>query len=174
MLFYFGLSHEAISQNKESSVLNLPSSNLFEKSDFFTGGNFGLLFGNTTLINISPVLGYQVSEKVQAGIGGIYLYYGYRDQFQSFVSHTLGGRVFSRQYLFETFFLHQEIEALNGVWIINEPRYTLLSVFVGGGYTQQISPRFTISILGLYNLNETQYTPYGSNPLLRVGTQFGL
>src|SRR5687767_1339338 len=41
----------------------------FDKDKVFIGGNFGLSFGDFTLINVSPQLGYRFNNVLAAGVG---------------------------------------------------------------------------------------------------------
>src|SRR5688500_8633871 len=41
----------------------------FQKENLFIGGNFGLTFGDYTLINVSPQLGYRFNDYLAAGFG---------------------------------------------------------------------------------------------------------
>ena len=41
----------------------------FQKDRLFVGGNFGLTFGNYTLINVSPQIGYRFTQHLAAGVG---------------------------------------------------------------------------------------------------------
>src|SRR5574337_562775 len=41
----------------------------FDKSKLFYGGNFGMTFGDYTLINVSPQIGYRFNEYLAAGTG---------------------------------------------------------------------------------------------------------
>ena len=45
------------------------------KDRIYFGGNLGLQFGNQTYIDISPLIGYKVTEKFSAGFGVTYIYY---------------------------------------------------------------------------------------------------
>src|SRR6185369_4201295 len=44
----------------------------------YIGGNFGLEFGTRTIINVSPQIGYRLTDKFVPGIGLTYIYYNYR------------------------------------------------------------------------------------------------
>jgi hypothetical protein len=54
----------------------------FDKSKLFFGGNFGLGFGNvSTLINVSPQIGYRFNRYLAAGAGINFIYSSYKYQF---------------------------------------------------------------------------------------------
>src|SRR6476619_3158049 len=46
----------------------------FDKDKLFFGGNFGLSFGDYTLINISPQIGYRFNKWIAAGTGLNFIY----------------------------------------------------------------------------------------------------
>ena len=60
------------------------SKNQREKESFADklvyGGSFGLQFGSLTLVDVSPVIGYRITEKLEAGLGFTYKYYKYKDR----------------------------------------------------------------------------------------------
>jgi len=141
----------------------------FDRKKFFTGGNFGLQFGTLTLINLSPLFGYNINDKLKAGIGGTYIYLNDKSSFGGYTANTFGGRVFFRYLFFQNFFAHTEYEVLNGNWFVGEPRRNVTSLFIGGGLAQQIGKNGTANILLLYNLNQGIFSPYTSNPIIRVG-----
>lgn len=166
---------------QNSSSFNKKSK--FPDSDrFFSGGDFGLLFGDVTLIEISPLLGYKFTDQLWGGVGGTYQYYKNSNYIPSFKSSVYGGRLFSRYYigLIDNLFLHGEYEVLNYDAIFVDPfgyyyqnRITAHNILVGGGYSQPISDRSSIDLMILYNINENSQSLY-SNPVVRVGFNFGL
>ncbi|NCC72181.1 MAG: hypothetical protein EOM06_02195 [Sphingobacteriia bacterium] len=111
--------------------------------------------------------------------------------------NILGGRIFGRYYLsnwlediLEGLFVHAEFEYLsytinyqvdaNGKFVdvfgvpyspgkqsVNVP-----GLLVGGGLSQPIGGRAFANILILYNLNESNETPY-RNPVIRIGFGYG-
>ena len=95
----------------------------------------------------------------------------------SFASHLyFGGGLGLQYFIFENVFAHVEYETL--AYNTREPNQTAYmqqydSFFVGGGYNQRIGGNSAMYILVLWNLNDTQYSPY-SNPVIRVGFSFGL
>lgn len=143
----------------------------------FFGGNLGLQFGDITFVDISPLVGYRITDQLAAGIGGTYIYQRYRDRVYNYEYSTniYGGRIFSRYYFVENLFGHAEYEILNlevpglNYYVNGElVRENISSFFVGGGYRQMIGERSALEIVLLYNLTEEAYSPY-VNPIIRVG-----
>ncbi len=146
---------------------------------FYTGGGIGLQFGSQTFVNISPILGYRLTEKFSSGISVTYLYYRYRDfnPAYSYSSNTYGGSVFSRYLILENLFAHVEYEVLRMEVRDNVSRLLgtkdITSVLVGGGYRQMLGERSSINLMLLYNLNESAYSPY-QNPVIRLSFGLGI
>jgi hypothetical protein len=160
-------------------------------SRLYTGGNLGLQFGNVTLVDISPIVGYRLTEDIDIGISLTYKYYNYKDYYYYFPTkqyfdlktNIFGGGVFGRYYFTENLFAHAEIEYLdftvdkytsynNGLEIDKE-KLGITSIFIGGGYKQEMGSNSFFTFMLLYNLNETQNSPY-TNPVIRVGFGVGL
>ena len=139
----------------------------------FFGGNIGLQFGTVTFIDVSPLIGYELTEKLSAGVGATYLYYRYRDRFNDFSTNIYGGRVFSRYNILENIFAHTEYEVLNLEAFDLEKRINVTSILVGGGFRQQLGGRTYLNLLILWNINESAYSPY-RNPIIRGGISIGL
>lgn len=114
--------------------------------------------------------------------------------------NIIGGRLFSRYYFSNLFeglgllsglFAHAEYEYLtynvnykvdpNGKYVdvygipysTGNEHLQVPGFLIGGGLNQSIGGRAYGSILILYNLNETNNTPY-SNPVFRIGFGFGI
>lgn len=154
------------------SATNFAQNNINNRIYF--GGNLGLQFGTYTYIDISPLIGYKLTEKLSVGTGVTYIYF--RDNFYDYNTSIYGGRLFSRYRLLENIFTHVEYEVLSReVYDINWDlkRVNVNSFFVGGGYQQMIGGNASLNILVLWNLNETAYSPY-QNPIIRVGFGIGL
>jgi hypothetical protein len=148
---------------------NKPAGNW--KSRIFTGGNLGLQFGNATFIEISPLVGYRITERLAAGIGITYEYLSYKDY--NISTNVYGGRVFCRFYITDELFAHAEYEVLNMQPYLVGARANVESFLVGGGYRQSIGERTSLNVLILWNLNETEFSPY-INPIIRIGFGIGL
>ncbi len=147
------------------------------KDRIFFGGGLGLQFGSVTLVDVSPIVGYKVTERFHAGLGFSYSYYKYNDYSPSIDFSAYSGSVFARYFLTESLFAYAEAEALNtevfkvsGSSLIQERKW-IESYLVGGGYFQKIGKRSGVYLLVLWNLNETELTPY-SNPVMRIGFSF--
>ncbi|KAF0194700.1 MAG: hypothetical protein FD166_3421 [Bacteroidetes bacterium] len=184
LVFLFSPSFIAAQENRPS-----------EKSRFtdklFFGGGLGLQFGTVTLVDISPVVGYRVTEKFETGLGFTYKYYRYKDYYIDYntgigydlKSNILGGSIFARYHILENIFAHAEFERLrysyddfynSGSVVFSERRTAFInSIFVGGGYRQRITSGSYFFIMALWNLNDSSLSPY-TNPVLRMGVVLGM
>jgi len=159
----------------------------FAKERFYLGGNFGLWFGTTTYIELSPLLGYKITERWHVGLGLTYIYFKgtFLDQYYNVYSintSVYGGRMLTRFYIMENLFAHAEYEVLYleaPVYDINTGSYvtqrkSVPGFLVGGGYSQKMGARSAFYIMVLYNLiYDPYYSPY-TNPVVRMGFRFGL
>lgn len=142
----------------------------------FTGGNIGLYFGNITYLNLSPVIGYRITNKLSAGAGVTYIYY--QNNIYNFNTSMYGGKIFSRYSIIENLFAHTEYELLNleiyDILTANIERRWIGSFLVGGGYRQLIGGFSSLDILLLYDLNYSEYSPNASPVVFRMGVTVGL
>ena len=95
----------------------------FDKSKLFFGGNFGLAFGNySTLVNVSPQVGYRFNRYLAAGAGVNFILSSYKYDFgdinQNYKEQygVTGLNVFGRVYPIEYIFVQVQPEA-NYTWI---------------------------------------------------------
>ncbi len=153
-----------------------PIENKRVERPYFTGGNFGLQFGSVTAIDVSPILGYRITENIAVGIGATYQYFKDARYVPAISTDIYGGRLFARYYFFEKFFLHAEYEIINYEKIsiipgtnnmLNE-RLWENNLFLGGGYRQLIGDFSSMHISVLWNFNQGPYSPF-SNPQIRIG-----
>lgn len=145
------------------------------KDRIFFGGNLGLTFGDVTLIDISPLVGYKITPSLIAGVGFTYQYYEDKRYTPAYQSNVYGTRLFGRYYTPIHIFFHTEYEWLTykGYDLHNPPMITENNFYVGGGYSQQIGGRAGVEILILYNLNQGPNSLY-ANPILRMGIGIGI
>ena len=151
----------------------------------YFGGNVGLSFGDITIIEVAPLVGYRITPRWSSGIGFEYEYYRTsRYIYGNFSTSIYGGSVFTEYNIWRDFItkgisliVHTEYEALSlDQKYFQDPnlphgRFILNSVLVGGGIRQHLGGRASINILVLWNLNQTQYSPY-ENPTIRFNFNF--
>jgi hypothetical protein len=170
-----------------------PSSQNKMSDRIFFGGGLGLQFGDVTLIDISPMVGYRITEKLATGITLTYKYYKIKNYYPYYLnlpsndlkSNIYGGSLFSRYFLFENLFAQAEYEYLLYSYDSYYPKsggsgysksketINMPSFFLGGGYRQPIGERTFFTITVLYNFSESPYSPY-SNPIIRAGISVGM
>jgi hypothetical protein len=167
LVFCLNLGNSAFAQQNKEPVQNR----------FVFGGGLGLQFGTITLIDISPMVGYKITENFIAGLGFTYQYYRDTRWVPVYETNIYGGSVFARYYVFRDFFAHAEYQLLNYEvyhWPSGDKeRVTVPAYLIGGGYRQWLGPNVSVNILILFNLNETIDSPY-TNPIFRVGIGVGI
>ena len=151
------------------SVPDEPKPTLKERVYF--GGNLGAQFGNYTMINVAPLVGFKINQKWSVGSQITYSYIKINNL--SFQDHIYGGSLFTRYFIFKNFFAHTEYEALNGNWKGTGERFNVNSLFVGGGYLYKFSNRAGLGISAIFNVLPSTYSPY-RNPIINAGFTFGL
>jgi hypothetical protein len=158
------------------------------KGKFFLVPEFWLSFGTSTYIEVAPLVGYHVFERLAVGAGPHYIYQSRKatPSFPySFETHIYGLKGFARfavlthaeQFLpvnlFNDLFVHVEYEAMSLEKDIyyqagDEGRFLYHAFLAGAGFTQRIGMYNAISFMVLWDLNESSSSPY-SNPIFRVG-----
>ena len=162
----------------------------FRKENLFLGGNFGLSFGDYTLINVSPQLGYRLNDYLAVGFGinGQYV----KDRLRDFNGNTVykssrgvvGLNTFGRVYPVRFLMLQVQPEAnyLFGkdTYYTGSPTGTFKmdamiepSLLVGGGAVLQ-QGRGALIISAMYDVFQRQYSPYGKRPVYNIGYIVGL
>jgi len=163
--------------NRMESLENKPDSNSkFNKDKIFVGGNFGgNLSGTNTFVDISPIIGYRVTDKIMVGVGATGQFFK-RD---SFTNRVFGGKVFARYDIIKNLFLHTEYERLVSKRSGDAGSYQFQGLLTGAGYQQRLGPGY-FSAMILYNWLDnasnpgTSFNPYsngifGENPIVRIG-----
>ncbi len=153
----------------------------------FYGGNLGLRFGDYTNISINPHIGYRVSNRISAGIGGNYIYV--KSSFFNYEFSLWGGNVFASYTLFKNidelipFLTPNSSVLIFGEYnVMNVEDYFknhhqhiemkwMVSPLLGLAYQTQMGRRSYVLISVLFNLNESRHSVY-PNPVLRISFQF--
>ena len=145
--------------------------------NIYYGGNLGLSFGNITYIDISPMIGYQVSDYYSAGVTFTYQYFN--DKRIDISGNVIGGGIFNRFHITEEFFLHAEYQNLsyselnaisdNG----SNDRLTVPYLWLGAGFNQRVGGSAAIFVSFLYDVIQD---PNGllQNPQIRGGVTLGI
>ncbi len=143
------------------------------KSKIYTGGNVGLQFGTVTFVNLSPIIGYKITDDLSVAAGPIYYYLQYNRGAYSLPFSAFGARVFARYFVYNDIFLQAEYETLNGKWDYGKQRFFVPSFFAGVGYRQRLNSNISLNFLVMWNFLQSTYSPY-QNPVIRGGINIGL
>ena len=182
-LFLFGVATVQAQDNepvKATTYKGAPESG-FNRDNLFFGGNFGLSFGNYTLVNVSPQVGYRFNRYFAAGAGVNFIYssmkyYGYKDNFG-----VAGLNVFGRAYPIDYIILQIQPEA-NYTWgkrkFDNNTSQTLdakvvPSLIGGAGAVIPTGGRGSFIIMAQYDLLQEDRSPYGSQVFFNFGYNIG-
>ena len=168
---YTGRSQFYTEEKKETKEWNWKEHTHF-------GGDLGLSFGSITYINVSPAVTLDITDRFSSGVKGTYIFY--KNNHFDYRSVVYGAGIFGQFKLINNIFIHSEIEQLNldnyveyenintnMLYYVKEGRTWITSVFVGGGLKYPIGQKSYVSIMILWNLNETSQSPY-SNPIFRM------
>ncbi|MDH3710314.1 MAG: hypothetical protein OER04_10525 [Cyclobacteriaceae bacterium] len=146
----------------------------------YFGGNFGLQFGDFTVIDISPLAGYMLTPRLSVGPGITYQYLKgeaidlFTGRLYEYDTNIFGWRVFGRYNITQQFFAYTEYESLkldypslDGTELVRDwvPGY-----FIGGGFFQPVGGRAGLGLTLLLNLlHDDRQSPYNSELIIRAG-----
>jgi hypothetical protein len=154
--------------DEEQDVRDLP----FSQRIRIGGGIGGLQFGNPTVISVSPMVGYQVTNNFPAGLAVDYQYTKYRniDAFNLYGPRLFGQyRLQFLEQILSRAFAQAEIQKYYGSYSgqsLNYNTQTLAGIGVGFG-------GFQITALYNFSYSETGLnSPYSSPIVIRVGGFF--
>ncbi len=136
------------------------------------GGSFGLSFGSITNVNLSPMVGYELTEKLVGGVGATIMYF--KSKYYQINTAYYGGRSFLMYAVVPQVNIIGEFEAMN-VEASYQKRKWLGSPLIGASYTQPLGARFTkgVHLTILYNLNyNNQIDPYSGQNLSPYSSPF--
>lgn len=91
-------------ENKRKHTFDLKSKPLF------VGGNLGLMFGNVTVVDLSPEISIAYTDKFHFGTAFLYTYYREISNYGEYHYSIFGGRMFGRYFFSQQFYLHGEYE----------------------------------------------------------------
>lgn len=170
------LSCLTIATAQSQSTQNSKSS--FDINNLTFGGGFGLQFGDYTAINISPQIGYNFSQYINAGAGFSYSYYREKYDHDNLKrnNHYLGFNVYSRIYPVPYLVLMVQPE-MDRMWRTDKISSTgqtfkdekfIPVCLVGGGLRLG-----SVTAMIQYDVAQNKYSPYGNNVFYSIGYSFG-
>ena len=155
---------------------------------FVYGGNVALSFGtNFTVIGASPTIGYRVTERLTAGVGGMYFYQSWRSPLGGRSSNSLygpqayarfmvaqdlindGDRLFAQSDYYNTNSAYYDVLQQEPAWT----RGWIPQWFVGGGYYTTLGGRMYGGLTVMWDLIQDRNAPF-VNPLIQGGVSIGL
>ena len=184
VLFAFTLT-AAFAQEEEEAPTEKKG---FQKEKLFFGGNFGLSFGDYTLINISPQVGYRFNQTIAAGVGINAQYIGFKNylngqEYSKTSQGVMGLNIFGRVYPLEQFMLQVQPEAN---YIFGKVKYytgspseikidakIVPSLLLGGGLVLPTGGRGAFIASVFYDVLQDPNSPYGARPIYNFGYNIG-
>ncbi len=135
-------------------------SNLMDRVYF--GGGFGLSGGsNSTVITVSPIVGYMVSSRFSVGVGATYQYF----KFNNFTDNQYGGLLFARMNLFKQIFGYAEYSFINQIdYRDGVNRITIDRLPIGLGFSQRVGPRSSFNVIAAYDMLHDANGQYYNSP----------
>jgi hypothetical protein len=151
-----------------------PKTDLMDKLYF--GGNIGLQFGQGGYYGeISPMVGYKVTDKFSVGPTLTYIHYDFVYPFPigEISNEIYGAGAFARYFVLPNVFLHAEAKFINGYWQDGE-RSNLYPVLIGGGYRSKFGSKASAFVMLLYDVNyDPLLSPYPSPLVYTFGFGYG-
>jgi hypothetical protein len=160
----------------------------FDKNKLFVGGNFALNFGNITIVNISPQIGYRFNRFLAAGVGINGQYSSFRTRYSNGGTFSrenygvAGLNIFGRVYPIEQVLLQLQPEA-NYTWgkykEYGNPPYEqklegkIVPSLLAGAGAALPAGRGAFIVLAQYDLLQNDRTPYGDKVFFTFGYNFG-
>ncbi|GAB4454461.1 MAG: hypothetical protein OHK0036_18010 [Bacteroidia bacterium] len=169
---YFQLPQNKKESKKQSS---------FQLSDKITfGGNFAFFTSNSsTFVDISPLIGYKLTNFILVGAGPVYNYYSEYQYGTRFTFDIYGVRAMGRIYFLESLFFQTGWDLLNrSIYLYNnnvlqKDRIWVQNIWIGGGVRYMIGSNAYMFTSILFNLNQNNYSPY-PNPYIQIGFITGI
>lgn len=166
LILFVGFTNESYSQytKEDENKKENPLSDLTFRDRIFTGGNLGFnIFQNYLFLDLAPIVGYRVTEKLGAGIGLRYSLIRNLTTKENWSNY--GGSVFARYKVIPQIFLHTEFEALRSYnYDLLSPNYGDRAMaymwFAGAGYSTGGGSGVNFSLMLLYDFIDHVNSPY--------------
>ena len=151
---------------------------IVKKSRFYYGGYMDLTFGSYTALGLEPLIAYKITPKLSLGTILTYEYVSdNRNQGYSYKSSNYGASIFSRYRVIPQFYFHAEFSGMkydnyhsNG----SNSHYWVPFLFLGGGFSQQISENSWLNTQILFDVIQNENSPYSrGEPFYSIGFGIG-
>jgi len=158
-------------QKKEGTVKKRPAPQ--KPRRWFAGGIIGAGFSSySSYVEVSPLVGYKITPAFLVGTRITYIWNSYEmPNGQRESLNHYGISLFAQYIIFKGLFAHVEYEALSFDYFEYD-REWINSLFIGGGYMQDIGGRGFASFALLFNVLDSPDSPY-VNPIFRIGFGVG-
>ncbi|GIV27488.1 MAG: hypothetical protein KatS3mg027_1302 [Bacteroidia bacterium] len=172
------------SQN-DSTYFQLPNAQKKEKQNrlenkewlnkISIGGNFAFFAStNASFVDISPLIGYRLTDMILVGAGPVYTYYSSNQYGTRFSFNMYGFRTMGRVYFLQSLFFQTGWDILNrSIYVVRfntlqRDRVWVQNIWLGGGVRYSVGGNTYMFTSVLFNLNENEYSPY-PNPYVQIG-----
>ena len=142
----------------------------------FFGGSVGLSFGSYTRIAVYPQIGYRITPKLTTGVelGYIYISSTYYNQTQNYSNY--GASVYAQYRVLKPVYVHVEYAAYNMKQFYSDntsDREWVNFLFLGAGFIQKVGKATHVFAQVKFDVLQEDNSPYGWDPLFRVGVNVG-
>jgi hypothetical protein len=135
-----------------------------EANRFYYGGYLNLTFGSYTAIGIEPLVAYKINPKLSVGTIVTYEYVSDKtNPGYNYSASNYGASLFGRYRVIPQLYFHTEFSEMyyesykTGGY---STRYWVPFLFVGGGYSQQISQNTWFNTQILFDVIQNENSPY--------------
>ena len=151
------------------------------KDRIVVGGSLGATFGSSTYVEVSPIVGYKVTDKFTAGLGFSYQYYKVNYNVFTIDDYSMsvyGPRIFAQHDIIYGLFAHAEYEMMKYNFKYEDPlfgEYTgqVPALFGGLGYNYAIGDKAKFQLTVLYDFLNGPNSLYYSPWVFRMGFSTG-
>ncbi len=162
------------SARETTTTVNSGSSSSFSSKRIVLGGTVGMGFGNYTNINVSPQIGYMVTDYLTLGGGVSYNYYGEKDY--DYSRNYLGANLYARAYPIQylTLYVQPEVQRSWGKsGGVKDAEDVFACLLLGAGVVLPTG-NGGVTLTFYYDVLQHHSSPYGNKIGYSVGYIFRL
>jgi hypothetical protein len=132
------------------------------KKNIYLGGDFAFsMRGGTTYLNLSPLIGYDITKRFSAGISGMYQFWRIRYFNTTFNINTVGAGIFTRYRPVEWLITQVEFDLYNSADLFSADleRINVPAFMAGVGFARPFGEGAYGQIILLYDFIDNQNMP---------------